>query len=71
MVPLGLAHRNEGSTVVLIDTGMRIYIDQDDDDPRPETAVEWMTEHNYILVDVMNDPTYGRMEIYKQDVLAE
>ena len=52
--------------VILMDDRMRGYFaDAPSADPRPRAALAWMQQHGFALLAVIDDPTYGRMEVYR------
>src|SRR5262249_303598 len=53
--------------VILIDVRLRTYFDNAPiADPRPGIIHQWMERRGYVRVTVIEDKTYGRMEIYRR-----
>ena len=53
--------------VILIDVRLRRYFDNAPAaDPRPGIIRQWMERRGYARVTVIEDKTYGRMEVYRQ-----
>jgi hypothetical protein len=53
--------------VILIDVRMRTHLDQNAVPGSPAAeALAWMEARGYLLARVVEDPTYGRMEIYRR-----
>jgi hypothetical protein len=52
---------------VLVDAAMRQYFTTaSPDDPRPSGVYEWLRGSGFTLAAVVDDRTYGRMEIYRR-----
>lgn len=62
--PLAEALDEVDPDVILLDARMRAYFDTAADDPRPQAALDWMADRGYERMAVVEDVTYGRMDIY-------
>jgi hypothetical protein len=52
--------------VVIVGPGLRAYLEVEaaPDDPRPVAIRAWLDEHGYALQRTVDDPSYGRYEIF-------
>jgi hypothetical protein len=62
--PLAEALDEVAPDVILLDARIRAYFDNVTDDPRTQEAMAWIADRGYVRTAVIDDPTYGRMDVY-------